>query len=247
MTELTPAKPFLEAVRLLLDKIEATQGSAVLEAAHLIAGRLVAGGMLHVFGTGHSHILAEEIFFRAGGLVQVNAILDPGLMLHISALGSTSLERLEGYAPIVLDRYDLRPEDVLLVVSNSGRNAVPIDAAIYARERGLKVIALTSAANYRCIPPRHSSGKHLEDFADVVIDTCVPEGDAAVTLPGLPLPIGPVSTIMGATLIQALMYETMQAMTALGHQPLVVASANASREQDHNVLFSGFRDRIRHW
>lgn len=238
--------PFFAAVRRVLDAIEATQQSAIDAAARAVADSLAQGGVLHVFGTGHSHILAEEVFFRAGGLVQVNAILDPGLMLHVSALHSTEVERLEGYAAIVLDRYVIRAGDVMVVVSNSGRNAVPIEAAYYAQQRGLVVIAVTSAAEYADTEVRHSQGKRLAEIADIVIDTHVPKGDALMTLPGLPHALGAASTIAGSTVMQALIYATVKELLDRGHQPEVIVSANAEGGQDLIGLFTQYADRIRH-
>lgn len=230
-----------------LEQVERSQSEVLKRAARLTAERLMQGGLLHVFGTGHSHLLVEEIFFRAGGLVPVNAILDPGLMLHLSALGSTQLERLPGYARIVLNRYDLRPGDVLLVISNSGRNVVPIEAALLGREKGLLVIAMTSAETYRNLPSRHLSGKRLAEVADLVIDTCVPEGDAALLLPGMEERIGPVSTIIGAALIQAYICEIVQEMLAHNFPPKILISANVDDEQDHSDLYRDYIPRIRHY
>ncbi len=241
------AQPFFEAVYATLQRLQETQSAALRRAAHITADTIVGGGMIHVFGTGHSHILAEEVFFRAGGLVQINAILDPGLMLHVSALGSIALERLEGYANLVLDRYDLRPGDTMVIVSNSGRNAGPIDAALYAKRRGLPVIAITSAQAYRNAEVRHSCGKHLSELADVVIDTGVPEGDASVSLPGLSERIGPLSTIVGAAAIQAYLYEAVKEVLARGHKPSVVVSANVGSGHDHLSLYDAYKARIRHW
>jgi len=239
--------PFFEAIRQTLDQIEATQADRIRRAAHAIAHSLMKDGILHVFGTGHSHIMAEEVFFRAGGLVQINAILDPGLMLHLSALGSTQMERLTGYAALVLDRYSLQTGDVFLVASNSGRNAGPIEAALYARQKGLTVIALTSAEAYRGESVRHPGGKRLAEVADLVIDTCVPHGDAALGLPGLPERIAPLSTIIGSAILQALVAETVQEMLACGHQPNVIVSANVESSQDQAGLYHDYLDRIRHW
>lgn len=230
-----------------LQQVEQTQAEVVQKAAELTAERLMAGNLLHVFGTGHSHILAEEVFFRAGGLVQVNAILDPALMLHLSASKSTDLERLPNYARIVLERYDLREGDVFLVVSNSGRNAVPIEAALYAGEHGLRVIAMTSASAYAALPSRHPSGKKLVDVAEIVIDTCVPEGDASLSLPGLEQRFGPLSTILGSALIQAYICAIIETMLRHQVQPKVLISANVESGQDHSALFQDYRQRIRHF
>jgi uncharacterized phosphosugar-binding protein len=240
------AKPLFDAIREILAKVELTQNSQLQKAAKITAESLLSGGILHVFGTGHSHMMAEELFLRAGGLTQVNAILDPGLMLQVSAMGSTQVERLQGYTPIILDRYDIKLGDVMLVASNSGRNAGPIEAALYAHERGIPVIALTSAESYKDLDVRHPLGKHLAELADVVIDTCVPEGDAAVSLPGVKERICPVSTIIGATLVEAFVYEIVQEIIARGQKPNILVSANVDSDQDMRACFDGFRARIRH-
>jgi uncharacterized phosphosugar-binding protein len=246
MSESVIAKYF-DTVRQALQRVERSQAETVHRAARLTAQRLIEGNMLHVFGTGHSHILAEEVFFRAGGLVQVNAILDPALMLHLSAAGSTDLERLPNYARIVLQRYDLRDGDVLLVISNSGRNAVPIEAAMYGKEHGLLVIAMTSAAAYQTLPSRHPSGQKLSDLADVVIDTGVPEGDASISLPGLEQRCGPLSTILGAALIQAYICAVIEEMLVRNVKPKVLISANVESGQNLTDLFQEYRQRIRHY
>jgi uncharacterized phosphosugar-binding protein len=243
---MTAGAELFRAVHSTLLEVVERETRCIVEAAEATAQRLVLGGMLHVFGTGHSHMMAEELFFRAGGLTAVNAILDPGLMLHVSARSSTELERLEGYAPLVLDRYDLRPEDVFLVVSNSGRNAAPIDAALHAKERGLLVIALTSAGHYGDEPSRHSSGQNLSAVADVVVDTHVPIGDAAVTLPGLDARVGAISTAVGATILQAYAVETVSRMLRAGTKPSVIVSANVNDGGDVSGVFGPHVDRIRH-
>ncbi len=239
--------PYLKKIHDILLEMEQTQVEPVHEAARITADCIERKGMIHVFGAGHSHILAEEVFFRAGGLVQINAILDSGLMLHVSASGSMEMERLEGYTPIVLNRYQLRPGDVMVIVSNSGRNAAGIDAAIYARDLGLKVICITSAEAYQDVPSRHSSGKKLADFADVILDTKVPHGDAILTVPGLANPFGPASTIVGAALIQLYLYETTLELLRRGHQPSILVSANTEKEQDIQTLYQDYAARIRHF
>jgi uncharacterized phosphosugar-binding protein len=240
------AQSYFDVIRSILDEVETTQNSTLLKAARVTAESLIKGGIIHVFGTGHSHMLAEEAFFRAGGLAQVNAILDPSLMLHVSAFGSTYVERLEGYAPIVLQRYDLKPDDILVLVSNSGRNACSIDAAFYAKEHGLIVIALTSARAYQNVEVRHSSGMHLSKIADIVIDTCTPKGDAAISLEGLSEPVGGTSTVIGAALLQAYIIETVKEILARDCQPKIIISSNLDVRQDYFALIANFADRIRH-
>src|SRR5512141_763640 len=152
---------YFDLLRNLLTEIESINAAAMEQAAEAVADCLQRGGLLHTFGTGHGHILAEELFYRAGGLVPVNANLDPVLMLHLSALGSTQLERLSGYADVVLSRYEVHTGDVILIASNSGRNSVPVEMAIAAKARGLTVIALTSLTHSKSQPSRHPGGKRL--------------------------------------------------------------------------------------
>ena len=238
--------PYFDSIHNLLEKIEQTQMPAIHAAAHLFAETIINEGIIHIFGSGHSHIIAEEAFFRAGGLVQVNAILDPGLMLHLSAAGSTILERLPGYATIILDRYSFEPADLMVVISNSGRNSAPVEAAIYGHNKGLKVVALTSVESYKQTTSRHPSGKLLPEFSDVIIDTCTPEGDAALRIDGLPEAIGPTSTILGASIINSIIYEAVKEVLSCGKEPSIFTSANVDSNTSLVDSLGKFKERVRH-
>lgn len=237
---------FFDAIRRLLDEVQARNAESLEQAAALIADSLQQGGILHAFGTGHSHILAEEIFDRAGGLVAVNAMLDPSLMLHVSASGSTFVERLPGYAETVLTRYLVSAGEVMVVISNSGRNAVPVEMAMLARERGLKVVAVTALEYSRTQPSRHTSGKRLFELADVVLDNCGPAGDAALTLEGVPEKVGATSTVIGAALMQELMTRVTTKLIERGVQPAIFRSANAGAGSEHQMLIDQYKLRIKH-
>ena len=237
---------YLSEIRRLLDQVEATQEKAISTAADLIADALAGDHLLHIFGTGHAHILAEELFYRAGGLLPVNPILDSGLMLHDNALASSLYERLPGYTKIVFSVYNLQAGDVILIASNSGANAAPVEAAMLAREHGLKVIAITSLAHTRAVPPRHSSGKKLYELSDVVIDNCGCIGDAALEIAGLPGKIEATSTVIGASLLHWLEHETIQRLMMRGITPDIVISANVPGGDEHNTAnFARFKGRIR--
>ncbi len=235
-----------ETLRNLLTKVEESQAEAIRAAAKLVAECIANDGLIHIFGTGHSHMLAEELFYRAGGLVNVSPILDSGLMLHESALGSTDLERLEGYVALVLRRYTFSPHDIMVVVSNSGRNPGPIEAALEARRWGLPVIALTSLGQSRSSSSRHSSGKRLFELADVVLDNGGVSGDAALDIPGLPARVCPTSTIVGAALLHAMVYEATILLRARGQQPHILLSSNLDAAEDPRVVLARYRARIRH-
>lgn len=220
------ARKYLASVRQTLDLVENTQLEAIGKAADAIAECIGRGGKLYIFGTGHSHIIGEEAYYRAGGLVNVQAVLEPALMLHEGAYKSTDMERLEGYARIILDNCGIRPGDVLLIVSNSGRNAVPVEMALLARERGITAVALTSLAHSGSVPSRHSSGKRLFEVADIVIDNCGVVGDAALQVDGMSTNIGPTSTVAGTAIINMLQAEVVERLLAKGIKPPVFVSAN---------------------
>jgi uncharacterized phosphosugar-binding protein len=217
---------YLEEARRALALLSSSQGASIAAAAGAIAAALEAGGVLHVFGCGHSHLLAEEAFFRAGGLAAVNPILDRRLMFFDGVMASTRAERESGYAARILEHEDVRAVDAAIVVSNSGRNAVPIEMALELRARGLKVIAVTSLAHAQADTTRHPSGKMLHEIADIVVDTGLPAGDAAITLPGSAVKMGPLSTVVGAAVVHAMGIEAAARLVQRGHDPLVLPSAN---------------------
>lgn len=240
---------YFSHITALLTRAEAANAETIRDCASVIAGSLAAGGVLHAFGTGHSHCLAEELFHRAGGLIPVNALLDSRTMLHEGTMAATLTERLPGYAEAILSRYSLRAGEVMIVASNSGRNAVPVEMALGAQARGLKVIALTSVAHSSSQSPRHSSGKRLFEVADYVLDNCGEVGDAALALPGMDAKVSATSTVVGAALLGALVHATCEALLALGVEPPVLVSSNlGAGEADarNQALLDRYAGRIAH-
>lgn len=236
---------YLGAVRELLDRIEG-QADAIETAATWVADAIGAGGLLFVTGTGHSHMIAEEVFYRAGGLVAVCPILEPSLMLDRGAMKSSHIERLHELGGLMVDDAGLTSADLLVVVSNSGRNAVPIDLALRAKAIGSKVVAIVSRRHAAEVTSRHASGAKLVDVADLVLDNCVDYGDAAIAIEGLGAPVGPISTIAGVTLINAVVVRAVERLVAAGSAPDVFSSANLATERPvEPAVLQRARSRVR--
>lgn len=236
---------YFNNLRRLLDELEASQGEAIRQAAKVFSDVIAGGGVIHVFGSGHSHMMVEEVFHRAGGLMPVDAMLDPNLTTF-GTLRASVVERTEGYAQALLASFDVRRGEAVVVVSNSGINPVPIDLAAGVKEKGARVIAITSVSNYAAVPSRHSSGQKLADVADVVIDSQVPEGDATLMMDDQGTKMGPSSTVIGAALMNALMIETANLLQARGIRPPAITSMNIPGGDDRNhELLDQYRARLR--
>ncbi len=208
-----------------LSNIHTTQAEAI-EAAGVIVGETVRdGGIVHTFGSGHSAAVAYEAHGRAGGLAPVSAIVDP-MRGHA--------ERVEGYGRALMMPVRLHKTDCMIVISNSGRNALPIEVAMVARENGLRVIAITSLAHSQSVTSRHSSGKRLFELSDVVIDNLGSPGDACTTLEGFDIPVAPTSTITGAYIMNMLTIAAVRWLLDNGIEPPVFKSANLDGSKEHN-------------
>jgi uncharacterized phosphosugar-binding protein len=240
------AERYLASVRRALDDICREQ---VEQAAAVIAGALRNGGIIHVFGAGHSSLLAQEIFFRAGGLVAVNPILDARLGFQCGAVESTEFERRADSAERLIHGEDFRTSDAGIVISNSGRNTLPIEVAIRMKDSGIKVIALTNLAQSQQSKSHHPSGKRLFEIAHVILDNHCPCGDAAVTIEGVPAALGPVSTIAGAALLHSTFLRAAEILAKEGRSPDVFVSANIGERtlDDLRRLVDRYQHRIRYY
>jgi uncharacterized phosphosugar-binding protein len=214
---------YFEAARAAIGEVAATQAERLEAVARRVADSVAGGGVLHLFGAGHSQLVALDAYWRAGGLACVHPILDPELD---PALGPrlARVERLAGRADALLDRQDLRGGEVVLVISNSGVNPAPVEVALGCRRRGLFVVALTNLAQADAAAPRHPAGR-LHEVADLVVDNRCPPGDAALPLDGGP-PVGPLTTVVGAAVVAALAARVAELLAERGQAPPVLASQN---------------------
>ena len=222
---MTAIETYRTKLNAMLDSAFSAQREQMETAAQKIADTALNGGMLYTFGTGHGHLLALEIFYRAGGMVRVCPILDERLMLHVSASESSDWERRTGLADELLKKYPVGRGDTLLVMSNSGRNAVPVELAVRCRERGAYVIALTSLTHSRSVAPRNALGLRLFETADLVLDNKGVLGDACVEGTGGRM-VGPTSTAVGAALLQSIVCRVEEIARERGQAIEFFASSN---------------------
>ncbi|MDD4792691.1 MAG: SIS domain-containing protein [Firmicutes bacterium] len=237
---------YFDVVRSLLDEVERAEAENMEQAADLIAESIADGRVLHYFAAGHSHMLGEELFYRAGGLVPVNAIVEPALMVTNGAGKSSHMERLAGLARIILDDARISAGDVMIVGSNSGVNPVPVEMAAEAKADGVKVIALTSVEGSRATPVRNSVGKRLYEIADIVLDTHVPCGDAAIQVKGVPQKTGPVSTVVGVAILNSIVVRVIEKLVERGIAPPIFMSSNIPGGLEHNeILLDEYQCKIK--
>lgn len=235
-------------IKEIMGRIVAREATAIECAAQRCAEVIAHGGVLHAFGTAHSSHHVAETFYRAGGLACVNAILEPSLSVHAGALLSTWTERQSGLARLVLDRYDLRAGEPMIIFSVSGVNCVPVEVAAESRARGLWVIAVTSRSYCRAAAEERRLQKTLITEADLVIDNHVPIGDAVLPLPGSDVRAAPTSTIAAALVYQLLLERIVIHLTQRDVAVPIFASANLPGAPAHNAqLIARYRARIRHF
>lgn len=216
---------YRDTIVTILDRVLDEQAAAFDAVCEAVTSALASDHLIYVAGSGHSHILAEEVFYRAGGIAAAQAILDPDLMLHLGAERSTLLEREEGRAEHVLADYPVGPGDVVFIASNSGRNAYPIEMALACKARGATTVALTSMRHASAITSRHGSGRLLYQVTDLVLDNGGEYGDASLTV-GHERHMGPTSTLAGVFILNAVMAEAVDTLAQRGVDIDVYQSAN---------------------
>ena len=225
---------YLKNIIDLLEKLESTQEEVIEQVSAVCADCVYNGGLLYFFGTGHSHMVCEEPFYRAGGLACVYPILETDLMLHEGASKSSGYERLEGLGNVVIANTSIGKGDVLFIASNSGRNCAVIDAAMEAKKRGAITVAITSMNHTTQVASRHSSGLNLFQVCDYVLDNGGELGDASVELAGLGQKIAPTSSVIDITLVNLIVVNTVELLLQKGMMPPVFMSANTDAGDEAN-------------
>ncbi|MFE8947529.1 SIS domain-containing protein [Streptomyces sp. NPDC003233] len=247
MSDGTPADLFFDAAIGLLQRVRAEEAESIAAAGTLLADTVAAGGRLFAFGAGHSSLAAQDVVYRAGGLALMNLLAVPGVVgvdVTPATLGS-ALERVDGLASAVLDTSPVRAGDALVIISLSGRNALPVEMALNARALGVKVIGVTSVAYAAQTRSRHSSGTFLKDHCDIVLDSKIAVGDAELTLDTIPAPFAPASTVVTTALMQAVMATTAAALADRGIEPPLLRSGNVDGGHEWNGrVMREYGDRI---
>ena len=231
---MTAITNYIDEIKRLVSEVETKQAEALEQAASITADALNSDGFVFTFGTGHSHILAEEIFYRAGGLARVCPRLEDALMLHKAAARSSMFERAPGLAKLLLDDIDaVKFGGVLYLFSNSGCNTVAVDMAIEAKARGLKTVCITNRTHSGISKSRHPDGVKLMDVCDVVIDNMGCYGDAALNIGGSVT--GATSTVIGAMIMEAVICRAIELAKERGGNPEVFQSANTAGGDEANA------------
>lgn len=242
---------YLEHCLEIIETVKAQQ-KAIRQAAQLFAQTILAGRMVHVFGSGHSRILVEEMWPRYGSFPGFNPIVELSLTFHNLVVGANGqrqamfLENVSGLADRVLRNFDLKDTDTALLISSSGCNVVPIEMAELFQQRNIKVVSILSKKHSEKSTSKRSDGKKLGDFSDLVLDTGAPVGDAMVLVPGLDTPVAPGSTVGGTMLINCIKAELAGLLTAAGQPPSVLSSGAVVGQERAEALFEKAYDEHAH-
>lgn len=247
MSESKLAGQFFDAAIGLLERVRDEEAAHIGEAGRAIADAVAAGNKLFAFGAGHSSLPAQDVVYRAGGLALMNFLAVPGttgIDIMPATLGS-ALERVDGLAGAVLDSSPASDGDVLVIISLSGRNALPVEMAMNARAIGLKVIGVTSVAYATETKSRHVSGTFLKDHCDIVLDSKITVGDAELTLEGIDAPFAPASTVVTSAIMQAVMAAAAGELVERGVEPPMLRSGNVDGGHEWNGrVMQEYGDRI---
>ncbi len=233
---MTTAEKYIKFAQEKVEQIRTEEIENINQAVKLVTECCKCNGRFYVFGSGHSHMIAEELYIRAGGLALVKAILPAELMLHEMPNKSTYLERLDGYSEAILKLYKVEAKDVIMVISNSGRNPVPVEMCLEAKKIGAKVIAITSLKHSKETSSRHKSGKKMYEIADVTIDNCGEKGDAGFYIENFGTPTGATSSVTGIVIAQAIITGVIDELVKAGFEPPVFRSSNVDGADEYNEM-----------
>ncbi len=235
---------FTDKIKLGIELIDKIETININKCAEIMFKAMKEGKVVHIFATGHSHMFAEELFYRAGGLVQINPILEPFLMQHEGAVRSTQFERLDGIAKIIYDSVDKADNEPFIIVSNSGINNVPVQMAELAKVNNHPTICITSAEVSKTLLPRTNNHQRLCDVCDVVIDNHSPKGDGVIS--SKYGPIGSSSTIYNSYIAQRIVLEIISLYEKDGLIPPIYLSANTEFGDEHNkMIYEKYKNRIK--
>ncbi|MDF9758398.1 putative phosphosugar-binding protein [Peribacillus simplex] len=234
---------YFEEVQALLKIVGEQEKQSIKESVEHISKAVMSDGVIHLFGSGHSHILTEEVFYRAGGLAAIHPIFVEDLMLFKGASRSSQLERQNDLSEKFMLDEDIRPGDVCIVISSSGVNPVPIDVAIIAKEKGAFVIGLTSPEYANSCPSRHKKKLYLHDVVNLVIDNHISKGDTL--LKSNNISFGSGSTVIGAVLLNMIFTQVIETIIESGVTPPVFLSSNIEGADEHNQkIIAKYKTRI---
>ena len=248
---MVPSLAYLDAVEEIVKRIRTTQVDAVERAAELCTQTIAGDGLVHLFATGHSRMMIEEIFPRHGSFPGFHSIVELSLTFHNQVVGANGqrqamfLEHVEGLGKAIMRNFVFAAPDSFMIFSNSGVNEVVVEVALEAKAQGLPVIAVVSMDHCQFSAAKHSSGNKLIDIADIVLDNCVPAGDALVLVEGLDDPVGPASTVGAAIVVNMVKVAVAQRLTALGHPPKVLTSSYFISPEESKARFDESYDEYR--
>jgi uncharacterized phosphosugar-binding protein len=248
---MNPIQDYLNKCRAITQVVE-NQQVIIEQAAKIFTETILRGRMVHVFGSGHSRIMVEEMWPRYGSFTGFNPIVELSLTFHNLVVGANGqrqamfLENVSGLADRILRNFDLSEDDTALIISSSGTNIVPVEMAEIFQQRGVKVVALITKLHSEASKSKRADGKRLGDFADIILDTGAPVGDAMVYVDGLDTPVAPGSTIGGALLINCIKAEVARLLTAAGQPPKVLSAANVVGAERAVELFESAYDEHAH-
>jgi uncharacterized phosphosugar-binding protein len=242
---------YIDAAQAIVQRVRDTQTDAIEAASQACAASIAADSLVHLFGTGHSRIPIEEMFPRHGSFPGFHPIVDLSMTFHTQVVGANGqrqamlIEKMEGLGDTIMRNFVFRPSDTFMIFSNSGVNNVIMEVALNAKAQGMTVIGVVSVAHTQATPPRHKSGKRLNEVCDIVIDNCTPAGDALVQVDGLEYPVGPGSTVGYAVIVNALKCRVAELLTQAGKPPHVLTSSVLIGGEKSSAVFDAAYDEYR--